>query len=98
MITALFSSTTPSSLSSTGPQDWMILVCFLNAAGEQTVYLMPEYEMPDEAQAILKKVYLEVFELWGWHTDESAWPTNRHLRTFREWFGDRASLRHRRPV
>ena len=59
-----------------------------NVTGEQTVYLIPEFEMPDEAQSILKKVYLEVFEneLWGWHTDESAWPKKRDLKTFREWF------------
>ena len=56
--------------------------------GEQTVYLIPSFEMPDEAQSILKKVYLEVFEneLWDWHTDEAAWPKKRDLKTFREWF------------
>jgi hypothetical protein len=56
--------------------------------GEQTVYLIPEFDSDDDAQVIIEKVYPEVFEneLWGWHTDESAWPTNRDLKTFREWF------------
>lgn len=56
--------------------------------GEQTVYLIPDFDTPDEAQSIIEEVYPEVFEneLWGWHTDESAWPTNRDLKTFREWF------------
>jgi hypothetical protein len=55
---------------------------------EQTVYLIPEFGDDDDAQAILEKVYREVFEneLWEWHTDESAWPAKRDLETFREWF------------
>lgn len=56
--------------------------------GEQTVYLIPDYGDDTGARAILRKVYREVFEneLFGWHTDESAWPTRRDFKTFREWF------------
>jgi len=56
--------------------------------GEQTVYLIPDYDTDDDLQAVIEKVYSEIFEneLWGWHTDESAWPENRDLKTFREWF------------
>jgi hypothetical protein len=59
-----------------------------DAAGEQTAYLIPEFEDDEEAEAILEMVHAEVFEseLWGWHTVESAWPENRDLETFREWF------------
>jgi hypothetical protein len=59
-----------------------------DVGGEQTVYLIPEFDGNEDAQAIIEKVYLEVFEneLWGWHTDESAWPANRDFETFREWF------------
>jgi hypothetical protein len=59
-----------------------------DAEGEQTVYLIPEFEDDQEASAVLKRIYAEVFEreLWGWHTDESAWPQNRTLAMFREWF------------
>ncbi len=55
---------------------------------EQTVYLIPVFESDEEAEAILDAVHAEVFanELWGWHTDESAWPRNRDLETFKEWF------------
>jgi len=33
-------------------------------------------------------IYAEVFErgLWSWHTGESAWPQNRTLKMFRDWF------------
>ncbi|MBM4267030.1 MAG: hypothetical protein FJ144_10505 [Deltaproteobacteria bacterium] len=56
--------------------------------GEQTVYLIPQFESDDEAQGILAQLHAEVFEreLWGWHTDESAWPPRRDLATFRKWF------------
>ena len=59
-----------------------------NVEGEQTVYLIPDFDTDAEARAILEEVCAEVFanELWGWHTDETAWPTNRDLKTFEEWF------------
>ena len=54
----------------------------------ESVYLIPEFDGPDDADFIIEQVYLEVFEneLYGWHTDESAWPENRDLETFRDWF------------
>ena len=56
--------------------------------GEQTVYLIPNFESDDEAQEILEEIYSEVFEheLWDWHSDETAWPQNRDFRRFLEWF------------
>lgn len=56
--------------------------------GEQTAYLVPEFENDDDAQRILRLVYTEVFEreLYSWHTDESAWPKKRSLAVFRKWF------------
>ena len=56
--------------------------------GEQTAYLIPEFEDDDGAQRGLKDVFAEVFEreLFGWHTDETAWPKNRNLALFRKWF------------
>jgi len=56
--------------------------------GEQTVYLIPDLDGDDDVENILERVYAEVFEreLWGWHTDESAWPAKRTLKVFREWF------------
>src|SRR6266498_4964215 len=58
-----------------------------NVEGEQTVYLVPEFDDDDGAQKVLKRVFGEVFEreLFGWHTDESAWPRKRTLAMFREW-------------
>jgi len=59
-----------------------------NASGEQTAYLVPEFEDDAEAQRVLKRVFAEVFEreLFGWHTDKSAWPKSRTLAMFRRWF------------
>ncbi len=57
-------------------------------AEEETVYLIPSYEDDDEAERLLRRIYGEIFEreLYGWHTDESAWPQNRTLALFRSWF------------
>ena len=59
-----------------------------DVSGEQTVYLIPEFDDDDEAIEILELVYAEVFEreLFGWHTDESAWPKDRDLDMFKRWF------------
>ena len=59
-----------------------------NVEGEQTVYLIPVYDDDRDSQAILRKVYSRVFEseLFGWHTEESAWPTRRDFKAFGEWF------------
>ena len=59
-----------------------------NFEGEETAYLVPEFENDDDAERILRLVYSEVFEreLYSWHTDESAWPKNRGLAVFRKWF------------
>ena len=39
--------------------------------GEQTAYLVPEFEDDAKRERVLKLVYAEVFEreLFGWHTD-----------------------------
>jgi hypothetical protein len=59
-----------------------------DANGEQTVYLIPRFETDEEALSILKQVYAEVFEneLYGWHTDEDAWPQERTFTMFKKWF------------
>ena len=59
-----------------------------NVEGEQTVYLIPQFEDDDEGQKVLHRVFAEVFEreLFGWHTDEAAWPRKRNLALFRKWF------------
>lgn len=56
--------------------------------GEQTVYLIPTFEDDNQADAVLKKVYAEVFEdqLFGWDTEESCWPAKRTFAMFKRWF------------
>jgi hypothetical protein len=59
-----------------------------DAEGEQTVYLVPEFESDEEGLRVLKRVYAEIFEreLDGWDTEPSAWPQKRDFKTFQEWF------------
>ena len=59
-----------------------------DVTGEQTVYLVPEFESDEERLRVLKRVYAEIFEreLDGWHTDPSAWPQKRDFKTFQAWF------------
>ncbi|MEX0733050.1 MAG: hypothetical protein WD944_11755 [Steroidobacteraceae bacterium] len=59
-----------------------------NPDEEQTVYLVPSYEDDEEAAQVLKLVFAEVFEreLFAWHTDDMAWPKQRTLTTFKQWF------------
>jgi hypothetical protein len=55
---------------------------------EQTVYLIPSYGDDEEAWEILERVHPAIFEneLYGWHTDEAAWPQGRDLAMFKAWF------------
>jgi len=55
---------------------------------ERTVYLIPEYDDEDQAWELLEEIYPEIFEneLYGWHTDEDAWPQERSFTMFQEWF------------
>jgi hypothetical protein len=59
-----------------------------NVEGEQTAYLIPQFDDDAEAQRVLARVFADVFEreLFGWHTDEAAWPKKRTLALFRKWF------------
>ncbi len=56
--------------------------------GEQTVYLIPEFEDDEEAKSVLRRVCGEVFArtLNAWHTDQTAWPKDRSLKIFKDWF------------
>lgn len=59
-----------------------------NPSGEQTVYLIPSFEDEEEAWEILETAHSAIFEneLYGWHTDEAAWPRGRDFAMFKEWF------------
>lgn len=59
-----------------------------DADGERTVYLIPGFESDEDGWAILAEAYESIFEneLWGWHTDEVAWPQERSLEMFKAWF------------
>ena len=55
---------------------------------QKTLYLVPDYENPEDAEKVLKRVYGDIFcrELQGWYTLESLWPQDRGLRVFKQWF------------
>ncbi|MCR9247054.1 MAG: hypothetical protein NXI31_18635, partial [bacterium] len=50
--------------------------------------LVPEYDVDEEAESVLRLVHREVFEreLQGWHTVEEDWPSDRSLAAFKRWF------------
>ncbi len=53
-----------------------------------TVILLPEFELEEDIQEWVEENASWLFELQleSWTDDESAWPADRDLRTFREWF------------
>jgi len=46
---------------------------------EKTLYLMPDYEDPEEAENLLKEGYEGIFnrELFAWHIGQKSWPKER---------------------
>jgi hypothetical protein len=62
----------------------------VDAAGarEPCLYLIPDYETDEEAEAILEEVYEAIFEaeLDYWHRDTGTWPAERTYPVFRKWF------------
>lgn len=55
---------------------------------DKTLNLVPNYEDPEDAERILKRVYDDIFcrELEGWYRDEDLWPLDRSVRLFKQWF------------
>jgi len=53
-----------------------------------TAILLPNFDAEEESLKYLKKIFHHIFEyeLFGWHTDEKAWPQNRTFSLFQEWF------------
>ena len=53
-----------------------------------TAILLPHFDTEEETITYLKKIFSPIFqyELYGWHTDEKAWPQKRTFRLFQEWF------------
>ncbi len=56
--------------------------------GEQSIYLIPEYETPEEAWQLLEECFQDIFEreLWAWHRGGEDWPEGRDFKMFQEWF------------
>lgn len=55
---------------------------------ENSTFLVPEYDIPEEALEYVRKNHDFIFEweLWGWATDEELWPQKRNWKMFKEWF------------
>jgi hypothetical protein len=53
-----------------------------------TAYLLPEFELEEDLQEWVEEnaTLLFEFQLSAWTDDESAWPVQRDLQTFRNWF------------
>lgn len=52
------------------------------------VYLLPDAELVDDAQSLIRAFSPIVFELEleGWWTEESDWPQDRSYEIFSQWF------------
>lgn len=59
-----------------------------SAEGEQSVYLVPQFDDDEELKEVLELAWAEIFEreLYGWHAVEEDWPKDRTLAMFLEWF------------
>jgi hypothetical protein len=74
--------------------DWLRAVDYDDAPAvtldqmDATLYLVPHYEDPADADKVLGCVCEEIFcrELEGWCTDVDAWPKDRNLTVFKQWF------------
>jgi hypothetical protein len=74
--------------------DWLRAVDYDDAPAvtldqmDATLYLVPDYEDPADAEKVLGRVCDEIFcrELEGWYTDVSVWPKDRSLKVFKQWF------------
>ena len=55
---------------------------------DSTAYLIPEIWDDSDQEEFLKVCYANLFEeqLEGWCSDEAAWPTQRELKVFLNWF------------
>jgi hypothetical protein len=53
-----------------------------------SAFLLPEVELEEDLQEWVEEnhAWLFEFQLASWTDDESAWPAQRDLKTFREWF------------
>ncbi len=53
-----------------------------------TVILLPEFELEEDVLEWVEDnaSWLFEFQLASWTGDESTWPADRGLKTFREWF------------
>lgn len=53
-----------------------------------TVILLPEFELEEDILEWVEEnaSWLFEFQLASWTDDESAWPADRDLKMFREWF------------
>ena len=55
---------------------------------EPTGYLLSEYELEEDREAVLEHFWDLVFEheLMAWSNEEKAWPRQRTFTMFRDWF------------
>lgn len=53
-----------------------------------SAFLVPEFELEEDLQEWIEdnSAWLFEFPLAAWTADESAWPSTRDLKLFREWF------------
>jgi hypothetical protein len=55
---------------------------------DNATYLLPAYEDDDDRKRLLRRYFDLIFEeqLVSWWRDETAWPAQRDMMTFTQWF------------
>jgi len=53
-----------------------------------SAFLLPEFELEEDVQEWVEEnaAWIFEFQLAAWTEDESTWPADRGLKTFRDWF------------
>lgn len=64
------------------------LVTVVRTKPHGSAFLLPEADFEEDLQEWVEENYAWLFEfqLSAWTADEAAWPKNRDLRMFKEWF------------
>jgi hypothetical protein len=54
----------------------------------RTLYLIPAFDEPEEAEEVVENVFEEIFrlELKAWQPDEAMWPDTADFDLFSRWF------------
>lgn len=68
--------------------DWDVALTLEQLRVDCHIFLLPEFNEPEEAIAYIDECYMQIFqmELASWYADSAVWPADQSLKAFWEWF------------